>query len=105
MRTLSILLLLSISVITPAGHQSDRLKLAADVKSEFIHAWTGYKKYAWGHDDLKPLSKTFRDWHTEPLLMTPIDALDTMFLMGMKDEVTDTKQYIVDRLSFDKDIE
>ena len=83
----------------------ERLKLAAEVKAEFTHAWTGYKKYAWGHDDLKPLSKSFHDWHSEPLLMTPIDALDTMFLMGMKDEVTDTKQYIVDHLTFDKDIE
>jgi len=83
----------------------ERLKLAAEVKAEFTHAWTGYKKYAWGHDDLKPLSKSFHDWHSEPLLMTPIDALDTMFLMGMKDEVTDTKQHIVDHLTFDKDIE
>ena len=33
-------------------------KLATEVKAEFLHAWNGYKKYAWGHDDLKPLSKT-----------------------------------------------
>jgi hypothetical protein len=29
------------------------------VRAEFLHAWNGYKKYAWGHDDLKPLSKSF----------------------------------------------
>ena len=104
MRT-TIILFLLIAGLQANAQPRDRIKLAADVKAEFIHAWTGYKKYAWGHDDLKPLSKTFRDWHSEPLLMTPIDALDTMFLMGMKDEVTDTKQYIVDHLSFDKDIE
>jgi len=34
-----------------------------------------------GHDDLKPLSKTYHDWYAEPLLMTPVDALDTMILM------------------------
>ncbi len=36
--------------------------------------------------------------------MTPVDALDTMILMGLKDEATDTKNYIIKNLSFDKDI-
>jgi mannosidase alpha-like ER degradation enhancer 2 len=81
-----------------------RSKLAGEVKGEFLHAWEGYKKYAWGHDDLKPLSKTYRDWYAEPLLMTPVDALDTMVLMGMKDEANKTREYIVKNLSFDKDI-
>ena len=105
MRTIAVFLFIFVFGFPVSAQKIDRLKLAADVKAEFTHAWTGYKKYAWGHDDLKPLSKSFHDWHSEPLLMTPIDALDTMFLMGMKDEVTDTKQYIVDHLSFDKDIE
>jgi mannosidase alpha-like ER degradation enhancer 2 len=77
---------------------------ASDVRAEFLHAWNGYKKYAWGHDDLKPLSKGFHDWYSEPLLMTPVDALDTMILMGLKDEATETKNYIIANLSFDKDI-
>jgi mannosidase alpha-like ER degradation enhancer 2 len=79
-------------------------KLAAEVRAEFLHAWRGYKKYAWGHDDLKPLSKSHHDWYAQPLLMTPVDALDTMILMGLKDEATATKNYIVENLSFDKDI-
>ncbi|MDQ6652872.1 MAG: glycoside hydrolase family 47 protein, partial [Acidobacteriota bacterium] len=40
----------------------NKQKLAAEVRSEFLHAWRGYKKYAWGHDDLKPLSKSYHDW-------------------------------------------
>jgi mannosidase alpha-like ER degradation enhancer 2 len=76
----------------------------AAVRAEFLHAWNGYKKYAWGHDDLKPLSKGYHDWYAESLLMTPVDALDTMILMGLKDEATDTKNYIIKNLSFDKDI-
>ena len=80
-------------------------KLAAEVKTEFLHAWNGYKKYAWGHDDLKPLSKTHHDWYAQPLLMTPVDALDTMFVMGLKDEAAATQQYILANLSFDKDVE
>lgn len=77
---------------------------AAEVRAEFLHAWNGYKKYAWGHDDLKPLSKTHHDWYAEPLLMTPVDALDTMILMGLKDEARATREYIATHLSFDKDI-
>src|ERR1044071_2871029 len=62
--------------------QTPNKKLAAEVKAEFLHAWNGYKQYAWGHDDLKPLSKGFKDWYAEPLLMSPVDALDTMVVMG-----------------------
>jgi mannosidase alpha-like ER degradation enhancer 2 len=80
-------------------------KLPAQVRAEFLHAWNGYKKYAWGHDDLKPLSKTYHDWYAEPLLMTPVDALDTMILMGLKDEAKTTREYIATHLSFDKDID
>src|ERR1051325_11652957 len=69
-----------------------------------MHAWKGYKQYAWGHDDLKPLSKTYHDWYAEPLLMTPVDALDTMILMGFKSEAKTTREYIATHLSFDKDI-
>ena len=100
------LLLLLLVLPAPAIQaQTQNKKLAAEVKAEFLHAWNGYKKYAWGHDDLKPLSKTYHDWYPEPLLMTPVDSLDTMILMDMDDEAAKTKQYILDNLSFDKDIE
>ena len=109
-RTISSLLLLAtitLGLASPSLSQqrtdrpSDR---AAEVRAEFLHAWNGYKKYAWGHDDLKPLSKTYRDWYAQPLLMTPVDALDTMILMGLDDEANRTREYIVQNLSFDKDI-
>src|ERR1700751_3467374 len=103
----TLLLLLCVSMFGPLmvqAQQSNR-KYAAEVKAEFLHAWTGYKKYAWGHDDLKPLSKTYHDWYPEPLLMSAVDALDTMILMDLDDEAATTKQYILDNLSFDKDIE
>ncbi len=103
MRTLLIVLCLSIASSVNA-QQLNRQKLADEVKAEFLHAWNGYKKYAWGHDDLKPLSKTHHDWYPQPLLMTPVDSLDTMINMGLKNEATETHRYIVANLSFDKDI-
>jgi mannosidase alpha-like ER degradation enhancer 2 len=104
MRKLIFLLLLLLLPVSLQA-QTPKKRLAAEVRAEFLRAWNGYKKYAWGHDDLKPLSKTYHDWYPEPLLMTAVDALDTMIIMDMNDEATATKQYIVDNLSFDKDIE
>ncbi|HTH37679.1 MAG TPA: glycoside hydrolase family 47 protein, partial [Pyrinomonadaceae bacterium] len=91
-------------VVTVLGQTLDRKAAAEQVKSEFLHAWGGYKKYAWGNDDLKPISKSFHNWYPEPLLMTPVDALDTMYLMGMKAEADKTREYITASLKFDKDI-
>ena len=93
------------SVVAPAQTQVNKPQLAAEVRTEFLHAWQGYKKYCWGHDDLKPLTKTCHDWYAEALLMTPVDALDTMILMGFKDEARTTREYIAKHLSFEKDID
>lgn len=82
----------------------DRKRLASDVKTEFLHAWNNYKKYAWGHDDLMPLSKTYKDWYGQTLLMTPVDSLDTLYLLGFKKEADRARKYITANLSFDKDI-
>jgi mannosidase alpha-like ER degradation enhancer 2 len=79
--------------------------MAKEVRGEFLYAWNAYKEYAWGHDELKPLSKTSRDWYGTSLYMTPVDALDTMILMGLNDEADKTRAEITKNLSFDKDIE
>ncbi|HET7287607.1 MAG TPA: glycoside hydrolase family 47 protein, partial [Pyrinomonadaceae bacterium] len=104
MRKLTFLLLLLLLPVSLHA-QTPNKKLAAEVRAEFLRAWNGYRKYAWGHDDLKPLSKTYHDWYAEPLLMTAVDSLDTMIIMDLDDEATATKQYIIDNLSFDKDME
>jgi mannosidase alpha-like ER degradation enhancer 2 len=78
-------------------------EMADHIRQEFRHAWNGYKQYAWGHDALKPLTRGAHDWYSESLLMSPVDALDTMILMGMNEEATATREYIVKNLSFDHD--
>ncbi|KZP11248.1 glycoside hydrolase family 47 protein [Athelia psychrophila] len=56
----------------------------ADVVNIFNASYTAYKKYAWGHDDLTPVSKSFTDgrngWGA-----SIADALGTMYIMGMTD--------------------
>jgi glycosyl hydrolase family 47 len=82
-----------------------RAELAGRVRAELLYAWKAYQQHAWGHDELKPVSKTPRDWYGESLEMTPVDALDTLLLMGFKDEAEKAKALIVDKLSFDRDVE
>ena len=82
----------------------DRAALTAQVREELLHAWRGYERYAWGHDELKPVSRTARDWYGESLLMTPVDALDTLLLVGLKDEADRAKALILEKVSFDKDV-
>jgi ER degradation enhancer, mannosidase alpha-like 2 len=84
--------------------RSGRREEGEAVRSAFLHAWEGYRRYAWGHDDLAPLSHKPHDWYGVPLLMTPVDAYDTMLLMGLGNEAGDAKRLIFERLSFDQDI-
>jgi len=47
-------------------------------------SWAAYKEYAWGHDDLSPVSESYSDsyggWGA-----SIVDALDTIYLMGLTD--------------------
>jgi ER degradation enhancer, mannosidase alpha-like 2 len=78
--------------------------LAARVRTEFLHAWNSYERYAWGHDALRPLSKTAHDWYGQSLLMTPVDALDTLVVMHLDAQAAKARSLIVSDLSFDRDI-
>jgi ER degradation enhancer, mannosidase alpha-like 2 len=87
----------------PSSEPVDRAAEAAAIRDEFLFAWHAYEQLAWGHDELKPFSKTTRDWYGESLLMTPVDALDTLLMMGLTDEADKAKALIVEKLSFDLD--
>ncbi len=103
MRLIMILLMFS-KICCTSEIKIDKAEMSKKVKLEFLHAWNNYKKYAWGHDALKPLSKGYFDWYGESLLMTPIDAYDTMILMGLGAKSGEAKELILSKLSFDKDI-
>jgi ER degradation enhancer, mannosidase alpha-like 2 len=91
----------------PAKTMSDqeRLALVERVRGELRYSWGAYTRHAWGHDELKPLSRTPRDWHAGTLLITPVDALDTLLLLGEKGEAERARAYIAEHLTFDQDIE
>ncbi|KAI1204750.1 glycoside hydrolase family 47 protein [Annulohypoxylon truncatum] len=68
-----------------AQAREKRLDRLAKVKAEMVRGWNGYMTHAKGHDELSPVSKKFRDpfcgWAA-----TLVDALDTLWIMGMKNE-------------------
>jgi mannosidase alpha-like ER degradation enhancer 2 len=90
---------------TPATMSAAQAQVMANkVKRETQHAWRAYKQFAWGHDAVKPLSKTAHDWYGTSLLMTPVDALDTLLIMGLKKEANEAQELIASKLNFDQDI-
>ena len=67
------------------------------------HAWKGYQNYAFGSDELKPISKTKRNWMSgSGLAATLIDSLDTLKIMGMEDEFQEAVEYAVNKVDFDQ---
>ncbi len=80
------------------------MRLAAEVRSELDRCWRSYERLARGHDELRPVSGEPRDWYGEPLLITPVDALDSLLLAGLNDDAERAKSLVVEGLSFDRDI-
>ena len=76
---------------------------AGRIREAFLHAWEGYVRYAWGHDQLRPLTRGYRDWYPASLEMTPLDGFDTMLLMGLRAQADSARRLILDSLSFDRD--
>ncbi len=89
----------------PVVDEEGMAKLAGEVREAYLHAWNGYKQYAWGMDALKPLSQSGHNWYNETLLMTPVDAFDGLMIMGLKDEAREAKDIILKDLRFDLDME
>ncbi|XP_028664662.2 mannosidase, alpha, class 1B, member 1b [Erpetoichthys calabaricus] len=82
------------------GKLTDRQRAVTEA---FRHAWGGYKEFAWGHDELKPISKSYSEWFG--LGLTLIDALDTMWILGLKEEFEDARQWVSTELSFAKNVD
>ena len=92
------------SVVAAPMTEAQKAAMAEKVKAEFLHAWNGYRTYAWGHDALHPIAKTPEDWYAGSLLMTPVDALDTMLIMGLTKQADEARNLIDTKLNFDQDI-
>ncbi|KAI5738393.1 hypothetical protein M8J77_006389 [Diaphorina citri] len=74
------------------------------VKKMMKHAWDNYVTYAWGKNELKPLSRRGHSgsiFGSAELGMTIIDGLDTLYIMGLTDEYEDGKKWVAESLTLD----
>jgi len=76
----------SIQYEFPPGTGSNATRAAA-VKEAYQYAWDAFVEYAWGYDELQPLSKKgANDWYGWGV--TIVDGLDTAIIMELKDVVS-----------------
>uniref|UniRef100_A0A182QZL9 alpha-1,2-Mannosidase n=1 Tax=Anopheles farauti TaxID=69004 RepID=A0A182QZL9_9DIPT len=78
------------------GPTNDRQRAVVDA---VLHSWKGYREYAWGHDNLKPISMGYSDWFG--LGLTLVDTLDTLYIMDLQDEFDEARAWIEKYLKFD----
>ncbi|KAG2615752.1 mannosyl-oligosaccharide 1,2-alpha-mannosidase MNS3-like [Panicum virgatum] len=67
------------------------------VKEAFEYAWSGYRNYAMGYDELMPLSHRGTDG-LGGLGATIVDSLDTAIIMGADDVVSEASRWIEENL-------
>ncbi|KAJ3107257.1 hypothetical protein HDU96_007965 [Phlyctochytrium bullatum] len=80
----------------PRGGEADE-EVRVVIREMMRHAWNGYKSYAWGSDDLLPVSQGAFNWSgkEDTFLYTPVDALSTLLLMNLHDEFSEAKELIL----------
>eukprot|EP00730_Choanoeca_flexa_P015678 TRINITY_DN7251_c0_g1_i2.p1 TRINITY_DN7251_c0_g1~~TRINITY_DN7251_c0_g1_i2.p1 ORF type:complete len:674 (+),score=200.32 TRINITY_DN7251_c0_g1_i2:273-2294(+) len=74
------------------------------VKGMMKRAWDGYRQYAWGENELMPKAKRGHSagiFGRTKMGATIVDALDTLWIMGLKEEFNDGRRWIDKHLSFD----
>lgn len=81
--------------------EADHTDRQTAVVNAFRHAWKAYKMYAWGKDELKPISRKSNDWFN--LGLTLVDSLDTMWLMGLKEEFDEAREWVQDEMNVAQD--
>lgn len=67
------------------------------------HAWGNYKLYAWGKNELRPLSKrahTGSIFGAYDLGATIVDGLDTLYIMDLKQEYLEGRDWVAQKFVF-----
>ncbi|XP_032512614.2 mannosyl-oligosaccharide alpha-1,2-mannosidase IA [Danaus plexippus] len=69
------------------------------VKEMMRHAWNNYKLYAWGKNELKPMTKRAHltsVFGGGDLGATIVDGMDTLYVMGLIDEFREGRDWIAE---------
>lgn len=76
----------SLGCITDTAVRQQRVREAA------AWAWRGYRQWAWGEDELRPVSKQGLQWMR--LGLTIVDSLDTLLLMGLDEQYAEARHWV-----------
>lgn len=77
--------------------------LALIIFQMMAHAWGGYAEYAWGANELRPVSLREHSgsvFGTAQMGATIVDGMDTLYLMGMMEEYNKGRDWIEQYLDF-----
>lgn len=72
------------------------------VKEMMKHAWDNYVRWAWGKNELRPVTKRGHSasiFGAMPLGATIMDGLDTLYIMGLMDEYKMGRDWIAKELN------
>jgi len=75
------------------------------VKKMMKHAWTNYVQYAWGKNELRPISQrghTASVFGSSSMGATIVDSLDTLYIMGMEEEFQHAREWLKTNLDMSK---
>ena len=80
--------------------------LAQDVRAQMAWAWRAYVERCFGQDQIKPVSggaEAFFFPGGPPFGLSIVEALDTLYVMGLDAEAEEGIRWIADHLNFDID--
>ncbi|XP_068602066.1 mannosyl-oligosaccharide 1,2-alpha-mannosidase IB [Brachionichthys hirsutus] len=83
--------------------EADAKEKRDKIREMMKHAWDSYRQYGWGHNELKPLAKKGHSTNifgNSQLGASIVDALDTLYIMGLHDEFKDGQEWIEQNLDF-----
>ena len=81
-----------LNATTPAARR-------AAVRAAAAHSWAGYVRWAWGQDELAPVSRVGYETFCG-IGITLLDSLDTLYLMGFDAEFGRAREWVAGSLNF-----
>ena len=71
------------------------------VREAIKWSWQGYRKYAWGSDEVNVLGRAPMPWFR--LGLTIVDGIDTLMIAGLEEEYREARHWIANQLHFPDD--
>ncbi|XP_053603414.1 mannosyl-oligosaccharide alpha-1,2-mannosidase IA isoform X1 [Plodia interpunctella] len=94
-----------VAVALGPNADADQISKLETIKGMMRHAWNNYKLYAWGKNELKPISKRP---HLSSIFgggdmgATIVDGLDTLYIMGLMDEFREGRDWVAENLNINE---